>query len=90
MDEPTSALDSITEAAIREALATTLSGATVIVIAHRLSTVLAAEKILVLDGGRCVDAGRHRELLGRCDLYRRLYEEQFASETERSDRGGES
>ena len=80
MDEPTSALDSITEAAIREALATTLRESTTIVIAHRLSTILAAEKILVLDGGRCVDVGGHRELLGRCHLYRRLYEEQFATE----------
>lgn len=85
MDEPTSSLDSITERAIREALASMRSGdlkATTIVIAHRLSTILAADKILVLEGGRCIDSGRHSELLGRCELYRRLYEEQFASQVE--------
>ena len=81
MDEPTSSLDSITERSIRDALAsmrTGGTGATTIVIAHRLSTILAADRILVLDEGRCVDSGRHTELLERCDLYRRLYEEQFA------------
>ena len=87
MDEPTSSLDSITERAIREALASMRSGdskATTIVIAHRLSTILAADKILVLERGRCIDSGRHSELLGRCELYRRLYEEQFASQAEGS------
>ena len=81
MDEPTSSLDSITERAIRDALASMRrggSGPTTIVIAHRLSTILAADKILVLDEGCLVDSGRHVELLERCDLYRRLYEEQFA------------
>ena len=81
MDEPTSSLDSITERSIRDALANMWSGesgATTIVIAHRLSTVLSADKILVLDKGRCVDSGRHAELLERCALYRRLYNEQFA------------
>ena len=85
MDEPTSSLDSITERAIREALASMRSGdakATTIVIAHRLSTILSADKILVLEGGRCIDSGHHSELLGRCELYRRLYEEQFASQVE--------
>lgn len=85
MDEPTSSLDSITERAIREALASMRSGdakATTIVIAHRLSTILAADKILVLDKGRCIDSGRHSELLDRCELYRSLYEEQFASQDE--------
>ncbi|MXX53220.1 MAG: ATP-binding cassette domain-containing protein, partial [Dehalococcoidia bacterium] len=83
MDEPTSSLDSITERAIRRALASMRSEGshpTTIVIAHRLSTILAADKILVLDEGRLVDSGRHAELLERCDLYRRLYEEQFASQ----------
>ena len=83
MDEPTSSLDSITERSIRDALASVRSGeskTTTIVIAHRLSTILAADKILVLDKGRCIDSGRHSELLERCDLYRRLYEEQFASQ----------
>ena len=81
MDEPTSSLDSITERSIRDALASMRSGEsrpTTIVIAHRLSTVLAADRIFVIDEGRCVDSGRHTELLERCALYRRLYDEQFA------------
>ena len=83
MDEPTSSLDSITERSIRDALTSMRKGrsrATTIVIAHRLSTILAADKILVLDKGRRVDSGRHEDLLARCNLYRRLYEEQFASQ----------
>ena len=81
MDEPTSSLDSITERSIRDALASMRSGEsrpTTIVIAHRLSTILTADRILVLDEGRCVDSGSHADLLERCALYRRLYEEQFA------------
>ena len=88
MDEPTSSLDSITERSIRDALASIQSGdsrTTTIVIAHRLSTILAADKILVLNKGRCIDSGRHSELLDRCDLYRRLYEEQFASQVAESE-----
>ena len=83
MDEPTSSLDSITERSIRDALSQMRESGnrvTTIVIAHRLSTILSADKILVLDGGRCIDSGRHKELLARCGLYRRLYEEQFASQ----------
>ena len=81
MDEPTSSLDSITERSIRNALASMRSGEsrpTTIVIAHRLSTILAADVILVLDEGRLIDSGRHNDLLERCALYRRLYDEQFA------------
>ena len=81
MDEPTSSLDSITERSIRDALATIKGGKsrpTTVVIAHRLATVLAADRIVVLDRGRCVDSGPHDKLLERCPLYRRLYDEQFA------------
>ena len=81
MDEPTSSLDSITERSIREALSAMRRGesrATTIVIAHRLSTILAADKILVFEDGRLLDSGRHEELMRRCALYGRLYEEQFA------------
>ena len=84
MDEPTSSLDSITERSIRDALASRRSGEsrpTTIVIAHRLSTILMADRILVLDEGRCVDSGSHADLLERCALYRRLYEEQFAAQS---------
>ena len=78
MDEPTSSLDSITERAVRDSLSAIIDQSTTIVIAHRLSTVLAADIILVLDEGRCIDSGGHDELIARCNLYRRLYEEQFA------------
>ena len=83
MDEPTSSLDSITERAIKDALDNNLlRNATTIVIAHRLSTILNADSIIVMDEGNLIDSGSHRELLSRCSLYRRLYEEQFLSQTE--------
>lgn len=77
LDEATSSLDSISERLIQDALARLTAGRTTIAIAHRLSTVLAADCILVMDGGRIIDRGRHAELLARCDLYRSLYEQQF-------------
>ena len=52
-------------------------GRTCLIVAHRLSTVLAADRIVVLDQGRIVDQGTHTELLGRCNLYRRLAREQL-------------
>ena len=77
MDEPTSALDSITERAIRDTLDSEFRDCTTIIIAHRLSTILDADVIMVLENGRCVDLGKHAELIDRCELYRRLYFEQF-------------
>ena len=82
LDEPTSSLDSITERAIKDALESTLfRNATTIVIAHRLATILNADNIIVLDEGRLIDSGHHEELLARCDLYNRLYQEQFAPQS---------
>ncbi len=78
LDEATSSLDSRTEAAIQEALATLLTGRTSLVIAHRLSTVMQADQILVLDQGQIVDRGTHTELLARNGLYARLYESQLS------------
>ena len=79
LDEATASLDSRLEARIREATATLARGRTTLVVAHRLSTVIAADVILVMDGGRIVERGKHDELLGLNGLYASLYESQFAS-----------
>lgn len=77
LDEATSALDAESEREIQEALHELFQGRTVIVIAHRLSTVREADRILVLERGRIVDQGTHDELLGREGPYRRLFERQL-------------
>jgi len=77
LDEATASLDSRLERVIREAMKRLAAGRTTVVIAHRLSTVIAADQILVLDHGRIVERGRHSELLALGGLYSTLYEEQF-------------
>lgn len=77
LDEATSHLDSLSEALIQEALQRVMKGRTSIVIAHRLATILAADKILVLDKGQLVESGTHSELLAQGGLYASLYETQF-------------
>ena len=77
LDEATAHLDSESEAAVQDALASALAGRTSLVIAHRLSTVLNADKVLVLDDGRIVESGRHAELLAAGGLYAELYRTQF-------------
>ena len=78
LDEPTSSLDSESEAKVQKALETLLKGRTVLMIAHRLSTVKNADLICVMDKGRVVEQGTHRELVSRKDgLYRRLSRSQF-------------
>ena len=79
LDEATSALDSESEHLIQDALKRLMRGRTNVVIAHRLSTVLHADRIVVLDRGRIVQVGPHERLLAEGGLYRRLYETQFRS-----------
>ena len=77
LDEATAHLDSESELAVQRALAAALEGRTSLVIAHRLSTVLHADKILVVEGGRVVEAGTHGDLLAAGGLYAELYRTQF-------------
>jgi ATP-binding cassette, subfamily B, bacterial len=80
LDEATSALDSENERAIQDAFETVSANRTTIVIAHRLSTVLKADSIAVMDGGEIIDQGAHNELLARGGLYARLAHLQFADQ----------
>ncbi|MBI1882623.1 MAG: ABC transporter ATP-binding protein [Chlamydiae bacterium] len=79
LDEATSSLDSQSERSVQEALTRLMEGRTVLVIAHRLSTVRNAHQILVLNQGRMIQTGTHDELIQKEGLYRKLYEVQFAS-----------
>ncbi|HET7414221.1 MAG TPA: ABC transporter ATP-binding protein [Arthrobacter sp.] len=88
LDEATAALDSTSEAAVQAALAEALEGRTAVVIAHRLSTVRAADAILVVEAGRIVERGTHSHLLAADGRYAELYRTQFAvdqAETEKAE-----
>ncbi len=80
LDEATASLDSSSEAAVQQALAQALAGRTSIVIAHRLSTVRAADLILVVEDGRIIERGTHEQLLARGGRYAELYETQFGND----------
>ncbi len=82
LDEFTSAVDAATERLIRAALEELMRGRTTFVIAHRLSTVRAADMILVLQNGRLVDTGTHEELLDSSDVYRQIHASQLAEPEE--------
>ena len=86
-DEATSALDSATEQAIQAELVRIAEGRTTLVIAHRLSTVMDADQILVMDGGRIVERGTHRELLERAGAYAEMWALQ--QQEEEAGRGGD-
>ena len=74
LDEATSALDNVTQKEIMDNLNQVKANRTVVMIAHRLSTVVNADTILFMDNGKILDQGTHQELLARCDAYRELYE----------------
>ncbi|TKS57957.1 MAG: hypothetical protein EWM72_03313 [Nitrospira sp.] len=76
-DEATSNIDTETEVKIREALIELTRGRTTFIIAHRLSTLHDVDRILVIDGGRLVEDGRHEDLLRLGEVYAGLYEAQF-------------
>jgi len=85
LDEATASLDSASEAAVQQALAEALAGRTSVVIAHRLSTVRAADVILVVEDGHIVERGTHDQLLARGGRYAELYDTQFGSQTDTDD-----
>jgi ATP-binding cassette subfamily B protein len=88
LDEATAHLDSENEALVQEALKSALAGRTSIVIAHRLSTVVQADQILVIENGMVIESGRHDELVAKGGLYFDLYQRQslgFAEEQNSSD-----
>jgi len=82
LDEATSALDSESERFIQASLERLMSGRTTVVVAHRLSTIERADRIVALDGGRVVEVGPHRELLARGGMYANLHRIQFAAVAE--------
>ena len=83
LDEATSSIDAYTELLIQKAMDKILQGRTAIVIAHRLSTVRNADKIVVIENGRIAEVGKHTELLRKGGLYKKLYEMQFKTEPEK-------
>ena len=78
LDEATSSVDPVTEHEVQTALANLLAGRTSLVVAHRLSTILSADRIIVMHRGKVRETGTHRELLEARGIYHRLFTLQFA------------
>jgi len=85
LDEATSSLDTESEKAVQEAINNLMKNRTVLVIAHRLSTVIHADKIVIIDKGEIADIGPHRKLLKISSLYRRLYKMQFKDQEDKEE-----
>ena len=82
LDEATSSVDTETERAIQKAIAAVLKGRTSFIVAHRLSTIMDADRILVLKEGRVIESGRHADLMALRGTYRKLFTNQFLRERE--------
>ena len=78
LDEATSSIDTRTEVRIQKAFDTMMQGRTSFIVAHRLSTIQGADRILVMKDGHIIEQGRHEELLQKQGFYAKLYESQFA------------
>ena len=81
LDEATSALDADSEAIVNANIARIAQGRTMIIVSHRLSSLVSADAILVLEQGAVQDIGRHEELLARCDIYSNLWHQQTSHVT---------
>jgi len=84
LDEATSSLDSEAERVVQQAMDNLMLNRTTFIIAHRLSTVISADRLIVMDHGRIADMGTHEELLNRCEIYAKLYRTQFRVQEENS------
>jgi len=71
---PTSALDNATQSEIQNAIENLKGEYTILIVAHRLSTVIDSDKIFVVDNGKIIDSGSHKYLLEKCDIYKNLYD----------------
>ena len=90
-DDSLSAVDAETDAKIRAALKERMAQATVVLISHRVTTLMQADRILVLDGGRVADVGTHAELVARPGIYKEIYDIQMSSDDRRLiEKGGEA
>jgi ATP-binding cassette subfamily B protein len=84
LDEATSALDTESEWHVQQALTEIMRERTTVIIAHRLSTVINADRIVVMEQGKVIDSGSHETLIARCDLYQRLARLQFQTQPHRN------